>query len=145
MLKNRSSPAVSEIIGVVVLLGITISLFGVLHYFVFSLPYDNSVPPVTLIGTIDKENKTINILHNGGVSLEGNISITISIGTQMYRNTMGDLLLDLNGDYKWNFGETVQFRFTGIDITGKYVHAMVVDPIANTILVSMVLQQGVNE
>ncbi|KYK23854.1 hypothetical protein AYK25_06360 [Thermoplasmatales archaeon SM1-50] len=143
--KIRFTQAVSEVIGVVVLLGITISLFGVLHFFVFSLPYDASVPPVTLIGTIDKVNKTINIQHNGGVSLEGNISVTITIGSLVYQNTMDELLLDLNGDNKWNFGETVQFHFTGIDITDKYVKATVVDPIANTILVSIILQKGLNE
>ena len=51
---------------------------------------------------------------------------------------------DENPD-KWDFGETVQFNFTGIDITDKYIQAMVVDPTMNTIVLSTVLQQGLSE
>ncbi len=48
---------------------------------------------------------------------------------------------DENPD-KWNFGETVQFNFTGIHITGKYIRAMLWILISNAIVLSVVLQQG---
>ena len=137
--KIRSKQAVSEVIGVVLLLGITISLFAVLNFYVFHFSINPSVPSVDLIGTIDKENNLITIEHNGGESLEGTTDIIITIGTNTYTRNTSDLLIDSNNDNKWNFGETVQF--SGEDVTGKYVRATVVDPISNTILLSVVLQQ----
>jgi Archaeal Type IV pilin, N-terminal len=143
MVKNiRSKQAVSEVVGVVLLLGITISLFAVLNYSIFHISFAPSVTSVNLIGTIDKTNNVISIEHNGGESLEGTTNIIITIGSNTYRRNTSDLLIDSNKDNKWNFGETVQFSFKGIDITDKYIRTMVVDPIANTILLSVVLQQG---
>jgi len=139
--KIRSKQAVSEVIGVVLLLGITISLFAILNTFVFSYSFNPAVPSVNLIGTIDKGNNMINIEHNGGESLEGNMNIFIAIGSHVYQNTSSQLLLDMNADNKWNFGETVQFQ-SPEPITNKYIQIKVVDPIANTIILSVVLQQG---
>ena len=53
--KIRSKQAVSEVIGVVLLLGITISLFAILNFSVFHFSFNPSVPSVNLIGTIDKD------------------------------------------------------------------------------------------
>jgi flagellin-like protein len=140
--KIQSNRAVSEVIGVVLLLGITISLFVVLNYTVFHFSLNPSAPSVNLIGTINKDNNLITIEHNGGESLEGTTKIIITIGSNTYRKNTSDLLIDSNKDNKWNFGETVQFSFKGTDITGKYIRAMVMDPVANTVLLSVVLQQG---
>lgn len=140
----HSKQAVSEVIGVVLLLGITISMFAVLNFYVFHFSFNPSVPSVDLIGTINKENNLITIEHNGGESLEGTTDITIMIGSNTYKRNTSDLLIDTNDDNKWNFGEIVQFNFTGIDITDNYIRATVVDPISNTILLSVVLQQGKN-
>jgi flagellin-like protein len=138
--KIRSKQAVSEVIGVVLLLGITISLFAVLNFYVFHFSFNPSVTSVSLIGTIDKANNIINIEHNGGESLEGNIKVIISIGSHVYQNTSGKLLLDTNADNKWNFGETVRFH-SPETMTNKYVRVEVMDPVRNTILLSVVLQQ----
>jgi FlaG/FlaF family flagellin (archaellin) len=138
----HSKQAVSEVIGVVLLLGITISLFAVLNFYVFHFSFNPSVPSVDLIGTINKEdNKVIiNIEHNGGESLEGTTEITITIGSNTYQRNTSDLLIDTNNDNKWNFGEIVQFG--PVPITGsEYIRATVVDPKSNTMLLSVVLQQ----
>jgi len=143
--KIRSKQAVSEVIGVVLLLGITISLFVILNYSVFHISFNPSAPSVNLIGTIDKTNKIINIEHNGGKSLDGKTQIIITIGSKTTRNNTSELLIDTNGDKKWNFGETVQFVVpSNITITGKYIQAEVVDPVSNSILLSVVLQQGLS-
>jgi UDP-N-acetylmuramyl pentapeptide phosphotransferase/UDP-N-acetylglucosamine-1-phosphate transferase len=141
--KIHSKQAVSEVVGVVLLLGITISLFVILNTFVFQFSFNPSVPSVNLIGTIDKTNNMINIRHNGGESLEGNINVLIVIGSHTYQNSSSDLLLDLNADNKWNFGETVQFHSPEL-ITDKYIRATIVDTNTNTILLSVVLQQGLS-
>lgn len=150
----RSKRAASEVIGVVLLLGITVSLFVVLNIYVFSFSGNHSVPIVSLMATIDKENKVISIKNSGGDSLEGTTNIIIGIGTTTDQSSLTEIvnhtrpaiwqLLAMNPDEnpdKWDFGETVQFNFTGIDITDKYIQAMVVDPTMNTIVLSTVLQQ----
>ena len=141
--KIRSNQAVSEVIGVVLLLGITISLFTILNFYVFNFSFNPSAPSVSLIGTINKANNIINIEHNGGESLEGNINVIITIGSHLYQNTSSELLLDSNADTKWNFGETVQFHSPEL-ITNKYIRAEVMDPVSNSIILSVVLQQGLN-
>jgi flagellin-like protein len=139
--KIHSKQGVSEVIGVVLLLGITISLFTILNFYVFNFSFNPSAPSVSIIGTIDKANNIINIEHSGGESLEGNIKIIITIGSHSYQNTSSELLLDMNTDTKWNFGETVRFH-SPEPITNKYIRAEVMDPVSNSILLSVVLQQG---
>ena len=141
--KIRSNQAVSEVIGVVLLLGITMCLFAVLNFTVFHFSFEPSVTSVNLIGTIDKAQTydNITIEHYGGESLDGNIQIMITIGystTPILRN-VSDLLNDLNGDNKWNFGEIIEFPN---HTKGQYIQVSVMDPVKNTILLSVVLQQG---
>lgn len=140
--KIRSNQAVSEVIGVVLLLGITISLFAVLNYSVFHFSFDTSVTSVNLIGTVDKAQTydNITIEHNGGESLDGKTQIMITIGynTTPIRRNASDLLNDLNHDTKWNFGETIEFPN---HTKGQYIQVSVIDPVKNSILLSVVLQQ----
>ncbi len=155
MIKNKhENHAVSEVIGVVLLLGITISLFAVLNFFVTSFSFHESGPVVSLSGTIDTVNSVISIKNNGGDSLGGTTNIAITIGATSHQTNVSQILnhadnwklltssSDKNPD-QWDFGETVQFNFEGVDITGKYIQATVIDPIKNTMLLSIVLQQGV--
>ena len=140
--KNRSKYAVSEVVGVVLLLGMTMALFAILNFNVVPFTYDTSVPSVNLIGTIYKVNNIISIEHNGGESLEVTTDIIITIGSNTYPRTTSDLLIDINHNNKWDIGEIVQFSFKGIDIIGKYIQVMVMD--SNAVLLSVVLQQGLS-
>lgn len=140
--KNRSKQAVSEILGVVLLLGITITLFAVLNLNVTQIIFGSSVPLVNIIGTIDKTQNMIYIDHNGGESLGGTADIIITIGSNSFLRNTSDLLIDINNDNKWNFGETLQFDYTGIDITNKYIGVTVIN--SNAIILSIVLQHGSN-
>ena len=138
----HSKQAVSEVIGVVLLLGITLTLFAVLNFYVFHFSFDTSVPSANLIGTIDKSQTydNITIEHNGGESLDGKTQVMITIGynTNPIRRNVSDLLHDLNGDNKWNFGESIEFPN---HTKGQYIHVSVIDPVKNSILLSVVLQQ----
>lgn len=141
--KNRSKQAVSEVLGVVLLLGITVTLFAILNSTVSQSLFGSSIPLVNLIGSIDKKNNMIYIEHNGGESLEGTTEITITIESNTTIKKTSDLLIDKNNDYKWNLGETLQFNCTDIgitDITDKYIGVTVMD--SNAILLSVVLQEG---
>jgi FlaG/FlaF family flagellin (archaellin) len=135
-----SKQAVSEVIGVVLLLGITVTLFAIIQPFVLSFSFGSSIPYVNLIGTIDKTSNMIYIEHNGGESLGLTTDVIITIGSNNYKNKTGDLLIDLNHDNKWNFPETLEFSFEGINIIEKNIQVMVIE--SNAILLLVVLQKG---
>jgi len=137
--KIRSKQAVSEVVGVVLLLGITITLFAVINSNVSQFIFGTSIPLVNLVGTIDKTQKIIYIEHNGGESLEGTTDIIITIGPNTIQKNTSDLLIDSNSDSKWNLGETLQYSYNDA-ITGKYIGVTVID--SNAILLSVVLQKG---
>ena len=137
--KIRSKQAVTEVVGVVLLLGITITLFAVINSNVSQFIFGSSIPLVNLVGTIDKTQHIIYIEHSGGESLEGTTEIIITIGPNNIQKNTSDLLIDSNSDSKWNLGETLQYSYNE-DITGKYIGITVID--FNAILLSVVLQQG---
>jgi FlaG/FlaF family flagellin (archaellin) len=138
--KNRSKYAVSEVVGVILLLVMTMMLFAVLNFNVFSFTSVSSIPSVNLIGTIDKDNNLIILEHSGGDSLEGTTKILVIIGSDTYPSNTSDLLIDINNDKKWNLGEILEFSYKKIDIIGKQIRVMVLD--SNAVLLSVVLKQG---
>jgi len=156
--KSRSNQAVSEVVDIVLLLGITIALFTFLNYIVFSFPLDESSPSVSLIGSIDKVNNMINIEHNGGELLGSETRIIFNIAGAEDRFTIGEIKNrddvkiiksdgseELTDDTSWSIGEIVQFDYSELyseDITDKYIQALVVDPSTNTLVLSAELQQG---
>jgi len=138
--KIRSDEGVSEVLGVVLLLGMTMVLFALLNSNVSEFSFSSPAPIVNLIGTIDKTNNIIYVDHNGGESLEGTTEITITIGSKTYLRNASDLLIDINNDYKWNFGEALEFDYKGIDVTDKFIGVTVID--YNAVLLSVILQYG---
>jgi FlaG/FlaF family flagellin (archaellin) len=135
--KRRRNHAVSEVLATVLLLGITIGLFGFLNYIVFSFSFEPSAPSVSLIGSIDREHSNITIEHNGGKSLDGTTRIIITIGNKTYTKSASELL----SKPTWDFTDTVHFHYLD-NITNRYVQAVVMDPTTNTLILSVVLQQG---
>jgi len=140
--KIPSKQAVSEVIGVVLLLGMTITLYVILNSNVSSFSFGSSAPFVNLVTTFDEANKMIYIEHNGGESLELKTDISVTIGNDTYTKNLADLLIDLNYDGKWSFCETLKFSLEGIDFSQKFIQVTVVS--GNTVLLSAVLQKGLN-
>jgi hypothetical protein len=141
MLKKISSEeGVSEVLGVVLLLGMTVLLFTFLNSNVSEFSLGSPAPVVNLVGTIDKPNNMIYVEHNGGDSLERTTEISITIGSKNYPRNVSDLLIDNNNDNKWNFGETLQFSYEGIDVTDKFIGVTVIGN--NAVLLSVILQYG---
>jgi FlaG/FlaF family flagellin (archaellin) len=133
--KIRSKQAVSEVVGIVLLLGITITLFAILNANVSQFFFGSSSSQVNLIGTL--ENNTIFIEHNGGESLEGKTKIIITINNISSTYNTSDKLIDLNKNTKWDIGEIFEITYT--DLENKYIGVTVIA--SNTILLSAVLQQ----
>lgn len=139
--KTHTPYGVSEIVSTVLLLGISITLFGVLNFIVFSFSFGTAPPSASLISTIDQATDTIIIEHYNGDSLNLTTDVVINIGDTNYRNTVGDLLLDTNNNHQWNFGEKLQFH-SPESIIDKYIQVTVVDISTNSILLTTVLQEG---
>ncbi len=155
MTKNRrKNHAVSEVLSTALLLGITIALFGFLNYIVFSFSFEPSAPSVNLIGSIstDETYNNITFEHNGGESLEGDTQIIITVGSTTNKSSVKDIIdgktdwkliplkVDKNPD-KWDFGETIEFN-SKYDFIDSYIRASVMDPSTNTLILSVILQQG---
>lgn len=154
MIKRRSHHAVSEVLATVLLLGITIALFGFLNYVVFNFSFEPSAPSVSLIGSLSptETHNNITIDHNGGESLEGTTQLIITVGSTTSKTSVQDIIVgtpdwtllsnpnDKNPD-RWDFGETIHFEST-YDFTDTYIQVTVMDPTTNTLILSVILQKG---
>lgn len=154
MRKLKTHHAVSEVLSTALLLGITLALFGFLNFIVFSFSFESPAPSVNLIGSIatNQAYDNITIEHNGGQSLEGNTEIIITVGSTTSKSTVRDIingatdwkLHPLNNDQhpdQWDFGETIDFT-SHYDLSDTFIQAAVRDPASNTLVLSIVLQQG---
>ena len=131
-MKNRVNEAVSDIVGTVLLLGMTIALFSVLCVGVLSYPSSPSEPAVNLVGTINDGN--LYLEHCGGealdldtkviITIEGNPPVSVSI-------RVGDYLTE--GANKWSIGEGLVYPISE-PIDGKQVRITVVDTESNSVI-----------
>ena len=135
--KNK---AVSEILGTVLLLFISVSLFSAVYISFFSIEVKPSTPSVNIVGTIEK-----NILileHRGGESLSLNTEVILSYNG----GTMKSILVS-NGSYlvnkykndgKWNIGERFAYPLSELSNFERFdpINVTVVDVESNSILMT---------
>ncbi len=139
MKKINSNNAVTEIIGTILLLAIAIALFSIVHFIVFSYPFPNIAPSVSIVGTIE-EGKII-IEHHGGVPLSLDTEIHFRIGSESDIITIsGDNYLssEAKDDLRWGIGEKIIYQ--DIDPTGENVEIIVVDVESNSVVMRSTLQ-----
>lgn len=139
--RKGSNEAVSEVIGTVLLLGIAIALFALLHIIVFSYPFNPPPPSVSLIGTVDDEGMIV-LEHLGGDSLGLSTKIIITVGDTSASNTIGDgnYLDDSNGNGEWNIGEKLVIN-PEMGASGT-VEVTVVDVESNSIVMMGKIREG---
>ena len=144
MKNKRANKAVSEVIGTVILLGIGIALFSVVHTVALTYPFNHSTPTAQLVGTINEN--TIIIKHQGGESLplETKIIFTFEGETKIVL-TANDILDNStsNGDNLWSIGEKVTYS-PSISITNLGVEVTVVDIVSKSIVMKGILKGGVS-
>ena len=130
---KKSDEAVSEIVGIVLMLGITISLFAVLCNVVLSFPSSPASPSANLVGTI--EVSFIVIEHRGGEELSLDTEIVIEIDGVGRTLTARDLLDDeAKNDNLWGIGEWLVYRDKGV--IEKKVSIIVIDVKSNSVIMS---------
>ena len=142
MTKKRLNQAVSEILGVTLLLGISISLFSCVQLIVYTYPFEPSPPSVDLFGSIN--HGYILIEHHGGESISLDCKIKIIIGELDQISFIANDYLkssSSDGDDFWEIGEIVAYD-PDIDLSGVRVVIIVVDVDTNSIVMSGVIQGG---
>ena len=122
---QKDTNALSDVVGTIVLLGITVALFSTLCYSVLSYPFTPSAPAATIVGT--RDDNSIILEHRGGEALLLDTKVIISIqDSSPLSPIVGDYPdVDTNGDHRWGIGEG--FVYTDDDMVGKRVHISVVD------------------
>ena len=73
--KTRKNYGVSEVLGTILLLAISVTLFSTVYAAFFSIQPGPSTPAVNIVGTI--ENNSLVLEHRGGESLGLNTSLII--------------------------------------------------------------------
>jgi hypothetical protein len=111
-----------------------------LYFVVFSYPFSPNPPATHLIGTVDENN--ITIANLGGNSLGPDTEVLLSIGGSTIRVKAGDYLNDMNNNHLWDMGEELVYHTT--DISYLEVRVTVVDKASNFIIMTGLLQEGIN-
>jgi len=138
---KKTKKAVSEIMGTLLILGISVSLFSVLYVSIFSTEPSTPSPSVNIIGHVDDQD--IILEHRGGESLSLFTSVILEIGGNPIKIILGDgsYLKDLNGDGLWNIGEKVVIHDE--NIIGLQANATIVDTKSDTVIMMGALQKGI--
>ena len=140
---KRKNNAVSEIIGVVLLLAMSVALFSTVYLFVMHDALEiseNSPPSVTVLGTIGGSD--IILEHRGGEGLSLDTEIMITISGIVYNMTVGDLLdNESKEDGKWSVGEKLSYG-PSMDITGRQVGILILDAESGSMVMQGTLQEG---
>jgi FlaG/FlaF family flagellin (archaellin) len=133
---KRTNKAVSEIVGTLLLIGISITLFSVIFIFVSTIYPSSSRPSVNLICSAEKNN--IIIEHRGGKTLDLDTKLTVAINGTNNKFIVGDYLNNKSRDNGvWNIGEQVVLPVG--DITDKNISISVVDVHSNSLIMMVIL------
>jgi flagellin-like protein len=143
MKTKRANNAVSEIIGVILLLAMAVALFSIVYLFVMYDALDiseKSPPSVTMLGTIGGND--IILEHRGGDSLSLDTEIMITISGIVYNMTVGDLLdNESKADGLWDIGEKLIY-YPSMNMTNRQVKILVIDAKSGSMVMHGLLQDG---
>ncbi len=136
MKTKRVNNAVSEIIGTMLLLGISVSLFSVVYISVLTVPYTPPTPSVNIICQIDDDN--IILSHYGGKALNFDSEIVLTVDGQPVDPILaGDYLYnDFNGDGLWSAGEKVVFSYESLVSGGEQLEVNILDTRSNSLVMT---------
>jgi len=136
MRNNRKNIAVSDVVGTVLLLGITVALFSTLCFGVLSYPFSPSAPAVNIVGT--RVGSDLILEHRGGeaLSLDTRVIISIGIGDDPPLSLIvgeGEYLTEeAKHDNRWGIGEG--FVYNNEEMNGHRVMVTVVDIESNSVI-----------
>jgi len=143
---KRKKIAVSEIIGVTLLLGMSIAMYSVVQFMVFSYPFSPSTPSVNLVGSIDGNKISIGHYSGESISIDAKIIIRVNSDqvTFIARNNITSN--SINPDF-WDIGEFVlindtDFIYISPDFTNALIYLTVIDVETNSVVMMGYIQEG---
>lgn len=134
---KRANIAVSETVGTLLLLGMSITLFSVIYFSIMTIYPISANPSINLICSKDGNNITIE--HRGGKTLDLETKIILNIeGYNIPPKTLRELYFtDINCDGFWSIGEIVVYNE---DVTNKNVSVSVIDARSNSVIMMLNFQ-----
>jgi hypothetical protein len=122
--ENIRNSAISEILGSIVILSITVAIFASIYVTVLSERPEIETPIVTIKGMLNDD--SILLTHYGGEPLSLETKIQINIANSSENITVKDYLeSSCKTDGKWSIGEPIYYQIS--NYTGKQVEVIVVD------------------
>ncbi len=142
--KEWDRRGVSEIVGNLLILAITVTLFSSVMWFVTSMPTPDENVHTDFSATLDIDNSTaiINITHKGGQTLK-DFRTNIYLFVDNEPNTLN--LSDGNVGEKWETGQTWRYTYNKTNVSAYTpINMMIVDIEANSLVWESILngQQG---
>lgn len=133
MKNRRTDNGVSEIVGTILLLGITITLFSLIYVSVLTISPAPHTPSANIVFRVKGDNITIN--HCGGTALSLDTKILMTIGNRSMNATAEDGLDDkYKDDDLWGIGEKLVFLVG--NLSGKQITIHVVDVDSNSMVMT---------
>jgi FlaG/FlaF family flagellin (archaellin) len=112
---QRNDKAVTELIGVVLLISVAVVAIGIVAVVLFSEPLPEEVPNVDIL--ITNGTKTVYITHGGGEPV-GEGEITVYVNGVLVNGTLDNGMLKIDGGdglWPWTIGETLNFTLIDIE------------------------------
>ena len=133
-MKNRQADnGVSEIVGTILLLGITITLFSLIYVSVLTISPTPITPSANIVFRVKGDDIIIN--HCGGTALSLDTKILMIIGNRSMNTTAEDGLDDkYKDDDLWGIGEKLVFPVE--NLSGKQITIHVVDVDSNSMVMT---------
>ncbi len=132
---RKCRKAVSEIIGNLLILGITVTLFSSIMFYVVSMPQPQEQTYAEMsyqLSDLSDGGRWINVTHKGGQVLNNwSTNIYLNTGSNYIPLKISNSTTSLGDD--WATGETWSYRLTGID-QNTPIEMMVIDSAHNVIV-----------
>ncbi len=139
-----TSDAVSEIVGNLLILMITVALFGVVLGFIYSIPGPDSALQAEIVPVLERSSAmdaTLYLQHTGGEDLkEGAVYMIITINDAPTRYEISS---GLGGKKVMEPGDVWTKAFAGSVPTSAKMDVRIVDTVNNNLLFYTVVQRGV--
>ena len=144
--KRSGDGAVSEVVGNLLILLITVALFSVVLGFVYSIPGPEASLQAEIVPMLERTSAvdgTLHLQHTGGEALkEGETYILVSIDDTPTQFKISDGLA--GGKKVMEPGDTWSMDFLGTITTSAKIDVKIVDSMSNSLLFYTVVQRGVS-
>ena len=158
MNNKRKIIAVSEIVGVAILLGMSIAMYSVVQFMVFSYPFEPSTPSVNLVGSINNNElstgtgneRTISIGHFGGesISIDSKILIRVNNSDEKNFTARNKIISNSKNPELWDIGEIVLINESDVCensntcLINALIHVTIIDVKTNSVVMMGYIQGG---